>query len=163
MPCFSTGTPVMIEAIVGNRSAGLTPVADQVTDPSLISLDIVGIAPPLRESCPNPSRTKRITCSVSGTEGALFPTGGAGCIEAPDEPTSTTMEMPTAIVAIRPNPIVMETPLTAAATKGIWYLSTRIFRKASRPIPVANRLAKGVRGCYAEPIFGVPAVNRRGG
>src|SRR5262245_13028907 len=101
----------MIEAIVGNRNAGLTPVADQVTDPSLISLDIVGIAPPLRESCPNPSRTKRITCSVRGTEGALLPTGGAGCIEAPDEPTSTTMEMPTTNVATRPNPLVIETPL----------------------------------------------------
>ena len=40
----------MIDAIVGNRSAGLTPVADQVTEPSLISLLIVGIVPPLRES-----------------------------------------------------------------------------------------------------------------
>jgi hypothetical protein len=40
----------MMEAIVGNRSGGLTPVADQVTEPSLISLLKVGMVPPLRDS-----------------------------------------------------------------------------------------------------------------
>src|SRR5688572_32415187 len=77
MPCFSTGTPVMIDAIVGNRRAGLTALADQVTDPSLTNLLSVGIVPPLRESRLNPSSTKRMTCSVGGLVGIAFPSGEA--------------------------------------------------------------------------------------
>src|SRR2546427_6315868 len=68
MPCFSTGNPVINDAIVGNRNAGFTAVADQVTAPSLINRLRVGIVPPFRESWPNPSRTKRITCSVGAIE-----------------------------------------------------------------------------------------------
>src|SRR4029077_2492490 len=68
MPCFSTGIPVINDAIVGSRKAGFTAVADQVTAPSLINRLRVGIVPPFRESWPNPSRTKRITCSVGVVE-----------------------------------------------------------------------------------------------
>src|SRR5712692_1421352 len=68
MPCFSTGIPVINDAIVGSRNAGFTAVADQVTAPSLINRLRVGIVPPFKESWPNPSRTKRITCSVGAIE-----------------------------------------------------------------------------------------------
>ena len=68
MPCFSTGIPVINDAIVGSRNAGFTAVADQVTAPSLTNRLRVGIVPPFRESWPNPSRTKRITCSVGAIE-----------------------------------------------------------------------------------------------
>src|SRR4029077_14140521 len=68
MPCFSTGIPVINDAIVGNRNAGFTAVADQVTAPSLTKRLRVGIVPPFRESWLNPSRTKRITCSVGVVE-----------------------------------------------------------------------------------------------
>src|SRR5262245_50191248 len=80
MPCFSTGIPVINDAIVGNRNAGLTAVADQVTAPSLIKRLRVGIVPPLKESWPNPSRTKRMTCSVGGVEAidGSETTAGAG-------------------------------------------------------------------------------------
>src|SRR5262245_28400213 len=69
MPCFSTGIPVISDAIVGSRNAGFTAVADHVTAPFLINRLRVGIAPFFRESWPNPSRTKRMTCSV-GAVGA---------------------------------------------------------------------------------------------
>jgi len=46
----STGMPVTSDAMVGNRRAGLTPLADQVTDPSLMSLLRTGIVPPLSDS-----------------------------------------------------------------------------------------------------------------
>jgi hypothetical protein len=64
MPCFSTGIPVINDAIVGSRNAGLTAVADQVTEPSLINRLRVGIVPPFSEFWPKPSRTKRITYSL---------------------------------------------------------------------------------------------------
>ncbi len=97
MPCFSTGMPVINDAIVGNRNAGFTAVADQVTAPSLISLLRVGIAPPFSESWPNPSSTNRMTCSVGGEDGIVFPVGGAG-VAAPDEAPSRTNNMPKIIV-----------------------------------------------------------------
>jgi hypothetical protein len=59
----------MIDAIVGSRSGGLTPVADQVTEPSLMSLLKVGMVPPLSDSWLNPSNTKSMTCSVGGLAG----------------------------------------------------------------------------------------------
>src|SRR5690242_926628 len=62
----------MIDAIVGNRSGGLTPVADHVTAPSLMSLVNVGMAAPFNESWLNPSSTKRMTCSVGGLAGLLL-------------------------------------------------------------------------------------------
>ena len=68
MPCFSTGIPVINDAIVGSRNAGFTAVADQVTALILTNRLRVGIVPPFRESWPNPSRTKRITCSVGAIE-----------------------------------------------------------------------------------------------
>src|SRR4051794_12343863 len=68
MPCFWTGIPVINDAMVGSRNAGFTAVADQVTAPSLANRLRVGIVPPFRESWPNPSRTKRMTCSVGDTD-----------------------------------------------------------------------------------------------
>ena len=68
MPCFSTGIPVTNDAMVGNRNPGFTAVADQVTAPSLTNRLTVGIVPPFRESWPNPSRTKRMTCSLGTVE-----------------------------------------------------------------------------------------------
>src|SRR5262245_59701224 len=77
MPCFSTGIPVINEAIVGKLSAGFTAVADQVADPSLKSLLKFGIVPPFTESWLNPSRTRRMTCSVVGAEGVVPGVGEA--------------------------------------------------------------------------------------
>ena len=83
MPCFSTGIPVINDAIVGSRNAGLTAVADQVTDPSLINRLRVGIVPPFKESWPNPSRTKRITCSVGAVEAGASPGAAVAATAAP--------------------------------------------------------------------------------
>jgi hypothetical protein len=82
----------MIDAIVGNRRAGLTALADQVTDPSLTILLSVGIVPPLRESWLNPSSTKRMTCSVGGLVGIAFPSGEEGRVGAAAEETMIETE-----------------------------------------------------------------------
>src|SRR4029079_17478720 len=68
MPCFSTGIPVINDAIVGSRNAGFTAVADQVTAPSLINRLRVGIVPPFREFWQKTSRTEKITYSVGAIE-----------------------------------------------------------------------------------------------
>lgn len=81
MPCFSTGIPVINDAIVGSLSAGFTAVADQVTAPSLINRLRVGIVPPFKEPWPNPSRTKRMTCSVGAIK------SGAGAVPAATAPS----------------------------------------------------------------------------
>ena len=81
MPCFSTGIPVINDAIVGSLSAGFTAVADQVTAPSLINRLRVGIVPPFKEPWPNPSRTKRMTCSVGAIK------SGAGADPAATAPS----------------------------------------------------------------------------
>src|SRR3977135_2719455 len=78
MPCFSTGIPVINDAIVGSLNAGFTAVADQVTAPSLINRLRVGIVPPFKEPWPNPSRTKRMTYSV----GAIKAGAGGGAYTA---------------------------------------------------------------------------------
>ncbi len=54
--------------MVGNRRAGATAVADHVTAPSFTSVDKTGMALLFNDSCPSPSSTNRMTCSVVTSE-----------------------------------------------------------------------------------------------
>ncbi|GMV50350.1 MAG: hypothetical protein AMXMBFR67_18930 [Nitrospira sp.] len=71
---MATGMPVTSEAIVGNRRAGATVVADHVTAPPFTNDDNTGMAPAFKESWPSPSSTNKMTCSarcsVDGAAGA---------------------------------------------------------------------------------------------
>src|SRR5687768_16367927 len=137
----------MIDAIVGNRSAGLTVVADHVTDPPLTNLLSVGMVPPLRDSCPKPSRTKRITCSVRGLVGAFCSSNEVeGCIVAAGDPTTDAIYRPMTSTHICQKIVVIKMRLHTLNLKGNGYISTRIFGKASRARCAAGRWRKGFPG-----------------